>query len=119
MKTSSRNPNHAPWSPSETRKKVGLDPTELRVMLAIISYERVFGHSPTRAAIIKFLGLTPHGYRLMQIGWIESKRVGPIELERPRVRSSEPRSVWFAVWASTALARQALGFEDAEERRTA
>jgi len=102
-----RNNHNTPWAMTETKRKLGVTPAELRVLLAIISHERVFGHSPTRAAVAAFLGGQPNGFRLVREGFLASRIIGPFAGQ------------FMAIWSSTERARQALGFDGAEERLTA
>jgi hypothetical protein len=101
-----RGNHNTPWAVTDTRRKLGVTPAELRILLGILSHERLFGHSPTRADLKSFLGANLNGYRLVREGLIESRIVGPIAGQ------------YLAIWKATELAKRALGFED-EERRTA
>lgn len=95
-------PGHA----TDTRRKLGISPAELRVVVAVMAHERAFGYGPTRAELKRFLGAAPKGYQLLAIGWLTSREIGPIAGQT------------LARWSSTELARRELGF-GRDERRTA
>src|SRR4051812_26933986 len=97
-----RNTHNTEWGASETRCQLGISPSELRLMLVILSHEAAFGSSPTRAAVAQFLGLQPNGYNLIHKGWIHSRIVGPVAGQ------------YLAIWKATDIAKRALGFEEAE-----
>lgn len=99
--------HNAPGHATATRRILGISPAELRTMVAILSHESVFAHSPTRAALVAFLGLHPVAYRLIVLGWIQSRTIGPIAGAR------------LAVWSSTDTARRALGLDAREEQLSA
>ncbi len=40
-----RNNHNTPWATTETRRQTGMTPAELRIVLAVLSHEAVFGHS--------------------------------------------------------------------------
>jgi hypothetical protein len=102
------NDHATPGHATDTRRKLGVSPAELRVAIAVISHETVFGHGPTRAELAIFLGAQPKGYQLIAMGWITSKTLGP---------SSGQTLVR---WSSTELARRVLGVcEFAQEERVA
>jgi hypothetical protein len=100
-----RNAHNTEWGASETRRQLGICPSQLRVVLAVLSHERAFGQSPTRAAVAQFLGLQPNGYGLIHAGWITS-------------RVTRIAGQYIAIWKATDIAKRALGLED-EERRSA
>lgn len=105
-----RNNDHlaTPGHATETRRKLGVSPSELCVIVAVISHEVLFGHGPSRAELASFLGVQPKGYQLIAMGWITSKTVGPIA-GQTLVR-----------WSSTELARRALSVgEFAKKARVA
>lgn len=82
---------------TDTRRKLGISPAELCVIVAVISHEALFGHGPTPAKLKRLLGTTPKVYQLLALGWLTSKEVGPIAGQT------------LARWSSTELAREALG----------
>jgi hypothetical protein len=97
-------PGHA----TDTRRKLGIAPSEMRVIVAVISHEVVFGHGPSRAELAVFLDTQPKGYQLIAMGWIVSRSLGPIAGQT------------LTRWSSTALARRTLGVgEFAEKARVA
>lgn len=85
-----------PGRATDTRRKLGISPAELCVIVAVISHEALFGHGPTPAKLKRLLGTTPNVYQLLAIGWLTSKEVGPIAGQT------------LARWSSTELAREAL-----------
>jgi len=95
-----------PGHSTDTRRRLGIAPAELRVVVAVMSHEVVFGYGPTHAELRRFLGAAPKGYDLINRGWLRSKKVGPIAGHT------------LARWSSTELSRSVLG-ELRSERRTA
>ena len=87
--------NH-PGHASETRRQLGIAPDELRAVIGVISHEKVFGHGPTRADLERFLGVAPKGYRMIALGWLTSRAIGPVAGQR------------LTRWNSTELARREL-----------